>query len=171
MKIKEHKTVYLTTVGMLLTIALVLSYVESLIPFFGGVPGMKLGLPNMAVVVLLYLYSEKEGLIVNVLRIVLSGFLFGNLFGILFSLAGAFISFISMVLCKKFDLFDIKGVSVIGGIMHNAGQLFVAAFIVKTVGIIYYLPVLLIAGTLTGYLNGFVADLMYKYLKRIKFGE
>jgi len=148
----------LSLLGLLLAFALILSYIESLIPFFMGVPGMKLGLPNMAIVLLLFLFGEKEGILVNVLRIVISGLLFGSLFGILFSLSGAIVSFIAMFLLKKLGSFDFCGVRVIGGIAHNIAQLFVAAYIVKTSGIIYYLPALLIMGTITGYLNGFIAS-------------
>ncbi len=126
---------------------------------------MKLGLPNMAVVLLIYLYGAKEGLIVNVLRIVVSGLLFGSLFGILFSLAGAALSFVVMIVVKKLGCFDITGVSVAGGVAHNIAQVLVAAYIVKTSGIVYYLPILLVAGTVTGFLNGFLAERMLIYLK------
>ena len=147
----------LSLLGLLLAFALILSYIESLVPFFMGVPGMKLGLPNMAIVLLLYLYGEKEDILVNILRIVVSGLLFGTLFGILFSLSGAVFSFIAMVIAKKTNILDICGVSVIGGITHNIAQLLVAAYVVRTSGIIFYLPALLIMGTITGYLNGFIA--------------
>ncbi len=163
---KDGLAGYIATLGLLLAFALILSYIESIIPFFMGVPGMKLGLPNMAVVLLIYLYGAKEGLIVNVLRIVVSGLLFGSLFGIMFSLSGAALSFIVMILVKKINIFDITGVSVAGGVAHNIAQVLVAAYIVKTSGIIYYLPVLLIAGTVTGFLNGFLAERMLVYIKK-----
>jgi heptaprenyl diphosphate synthase len=156
----------LSLLGLLLAFALILSYIESLVPFFMGVPGMKLGLPNMAIVLLIYLFGEKEGLLVNALRIAVSGLLFGSMFGILFSLSGTIVSFIAMVILKKARFFDICGVSVIGGIAHNIAQMLVAAYIVKTSGIIYYLPALLIMGTITGYLNGFIASHMMPLVKR-----
>ena len=147
--------------GVLLAFALVLSYVESLIPFFFGVPGMKLGLPNLVVVLLLFAGNSKggarSGALINLLRIVLAGFLFGSMFGILFSLAGAFVSFAGMLLIKSTGKFSILGVSVAGGVLHNIGQLLVAAFIVKTAGILYDAPFLVIAGALTGALNGIIA--------------
>ncbi len=152
--------------GLVLAYALILSYIESLIPFFGGVPGMKMGLPNMAIVYLLYEYGKAEGILVNILRIVLSGLMFGNLFGILFSVAGAVISFAVMCLVKKTDIFDIKGVSICGGVAHNIGQLLIAAFVVKTTGIVYYLPLLLISGSVCGYLNGFIAQSFIGYINR-----
>ena len=162
---KTKKTALL---GLVLAYAMILSYIESMIPFFFGVPGMKLGLPNMAIVFLLYLYGEKEAILINVLRIVLTGLLFGSMFGIMFSIAGAVISFITMSIVKKSDILDVRGVSICGGVAHNIGQLLIAAFLVKTSGIMYYLPVLLIAGSLCGFINGFIAVSMMKYSKLLK---
>ncbi len=155
----------LALLGLLLAFTLILSYVESLVPFFMGVPGMKLGLPNMAIVLVIYMYGGKEGILINALRIIISGLLFGSLFGIIFSLSGAVFSFIAMIIFKKTDFMDICGVSVIGGIVHNIAQLLVAAYVVKTSGIVYYLPALLIMGTITGYLNGFIASRMMVLVK------
>lgn len=148
------KTAYM---GMALAGALILSYVESLIPFYFGIPGMKLGLPNLLVLIILYFYGWKEALAVNVLRIVLNSFLFGNMFGLFYSLAGAFCSFAMMLLCKKMKFFSMLGVSIAGGIFHNVGQIIVAIFVVKTIQVAYYLPFLLIAGAVTGLLLGFAA--------------
>lgn len=144
--------------GLLLGVALILSYVESLIPFAFGIPGMKLGLPNAAILIVLYLYGWQQALIINVLRIVVSGFLFGSMFGILFSLAGAIISFFVMCIFKKADFFSIKGVSICGGVSHNIGQMLVAVYVVKTSGILYYLPVLMIGGLITGILIGIISE-------------
>ena len=113
------KTAYL---GLFCAAALILSYVESLIPFFAGIPGMKLGLPNAAIVSVLYLYSWKEAALVNLARILAAGFLFGNAFGILYSAAGAGLSLLCMQLVKRTGKFSPAGVSVIGGVAHNAGQ-------------------------------------------------
>ncbi|MCR5675893.1 MAG: Gx transporter family protein [Lachnospiraceae bacterium] len=153
--------------GLLLTFALALAYVESCIPFFFGVPGMKLGLPNLAVVLLLFRRNDggkngraravRDAAMVNILRIVLAGFLFGSLFGILFSLAGAFFSLAVMVWLMHTGRFGVTGVSIAGGVAHNAAQLAVAVFLVKTSGILYYAPFLLLAGTLTGALIGLTA--------------
>ncbi|MCR5771034.1 MAG: Gx transporter family protein [Butyrivibrio sp.] len=151
--------------GMLLGVALVLSYVESLIPFAFGIPGMKLGLPNAAILIVLYLYGWKEALIINILRIVLSGFMFGSMFGILFSLSGALISFIVMCLVKRLDIFSIKGVSICGGVSHNIGQMLVAVFVVKTSGIMYYLPVLMVGGVITGILIGIISQSIIPRIK------
>ena len=161
---KSKKTAIL---GLILAYSMILSYVESLIPFFFGVPGMKLGLPNMAIVFLLYCFGKKEAILINVLRIVLTGFLFGSMFGIMFSVSGAVISFLVMWLFKHIDIFDIRGVSICGGVSHNIGQLLIAAFIVKTSGIIYYLPLLLICGAICGFINGVIAEIMMKYYRSL----
>lgn len=153
--------------GLLLATALILSYIESLIPFFFGVPGMKLGLPNMAIVMALYMFGWKEAIVINVFRIVISGFLFGNMYGILFSLSGAVISFIAMLIIKSTDRFSMTGTSIIGGVFHNIAQILVAAFIVKTSGIIYYMPVLIIAGVITGFINGTIASQVMTHIRRI----
>lgn len=137
--------------------ALILSYVESLIPFYFGVPGVKLGLTNAIVVLMLYLVGTKEAFAVSTLRIVLAGFLFGNMFSILYSLAGGLLSFLIMYLIKKTKLLGIVPVSVCGGIFHNVGQLVLAAFVVENYNIFYYMPLLLIAGAATGLLIGVAA--------------
>ena len=122
----KKKTAYL---GVYLALALICSYVESLIPFYFGIPGVKLGLTNIVVVLMLYCVGTKEALAVSALRIVLSGFLFGNMFSILYSLAGGLLSFLVMYLLKKTKWFGVLPVSVSGGIFHNVGQLIVAAYV------------------------------------------
>jgi heptaprenyl diphosphate synthase len=156
----------LVTMALFITAAMMLSYIESLFPFFFGVPGMKLGLANLAVVMALYLYGWREALMVNVLRILLTGLLFGNMFSVLFSLSGALVSFICMLSARKLGL-SLYGVSMAGGVFHNAGQLLTAAFIVQTVEIGYYAPFLLAAGLVTGFLIGVLGKEM---LRRIPEG-
>lgn len=151
--------------GVFIALALICSYVESLIPFYFGIPGVKLGLTNIVVVIMLYTVGEKEAFAVSVLRIILAGFLFGNLFSILYSLAGGLLSFLVMYLIKKFQLLGIVTVSVCGGISHNIGQIIVAAFVVENYNIFYYIPVLLIAGTITGFLIGIVGQEIILRLK------
>lgn len=152
--------------ALLTTTAMMLSYIESLIPFFLGVPGMKLGLANLAVVFCIYQFGLKEAALLNFMRIVLSGLLFGNMFSILFSLSGAAVSFVAMVICKKLR-FSIYGVSISGGVFHNIGQLLVAVFIVQNVSISIYGPFLLISGLITGALIGYISKLLLKYTGRI----
>lgn len=152
--------------GLLLAVALILSYVESLIPFGFGIPGIKLGLANLAVLLCLYCLGTKEAVALNVMRILLAGFLFGNLYSILYSLAGGFSSYLVMWLAKRWDLLTINGVSVLGGISHNLGQILIAAFVVETAGVFYYIPYLLVAGVLTGWLIGLITKLMIPYFER-----
>ncbi len=153
--------------GFLLALALILSYVESLIPLSFGIPGIKLGLPNLIVLLLLYAGDKREALLVNVLRIVLSGFLFSNLYAILYALSGAAFSFAAMLIGKKWSRLSMVGVSVLGGVFHNMGQLVTAAFVVETFGVFYYLPFLLAAGTATGALLGFLGRELLPYLRRM----
>ena len=168
----RKKVAYL---GVLLAFALVLSYVESLIPFYFGIPGVKLGLANLAVVLTLYLYGWREAILLNVMRVLLAGFMFGNLFMILYSLAGAVCSFCFMCLCKKLGCFSVLGVSMVGGVFHNVGQIVVAIFVTKTAGVAYYLPVLLISGVVTGLCIGVLTREMLKYtgsmMKKDGFGK
>lgn len=143
-----------------MALALVLSYVESLIPFYFGIPGVKLGLTNIVVVLMLYCVGSREALAVSVARIMLAGFLFGNLFSILYSLAGGLLSFLVMWLLKHTGKFGVLPISVSGGLAHNIGQICVAALVVESYQIFYYLPALLIAGVLTGFLIGVAAQEM-----------
>lgn len=160
--------------GFLLALALILSYVESLIPFTFGIPGIKLGLPNLIVVLLLYsgrspAAGAREALLVNGLRIVLSGFLFGNLYAILYALAGAAFSFTVMVIARRCRWFSMAGVSVLGSVFHNVGQIAVAMFVVETFAVVYYLPVLIVSGVVTGAVLGILGMELLPYLRRDKF--
>lgn len=156
------KTVIL---GFLLALSMILSYIESILPLSIGIPGVKLGLPNLTVVILLYLYGVGEALAVNLLRIVLSGFLFGNLFATFYAIAGALCSFGIMLIMKKTNMFSIAGVSIGGGVFHNVGQLIVAMFVVETYAPAFYLPVLLIAGAATGFIIGLVSMRIMPYIQ------
>lgn len=140
--------------GMLVALAFVFSYIEVLIPFSFGIPGIKLGLANIVVIIALYTMGAKDAFVISCVRIVLVGFTFGNMFSILYSLAGGLLSWMVMSLCKKVKSFSVVGVSVAGGITHNIGQIAMAALVLKTISIGYYLPILLIAGTITGFLIG-----------------
>ncbi len=157
--------------GFCLAVALILSYVESLIPISFGVPGIKLGLPNLVVVLLLYRQSAKEAILVNAARILLSGFLFGNLFAIIYALAGAAFSFTAMIIGKRINIFSVIGVSVLGGVFHNIGQVIAAILVVETFSIAFYVPFLVIAGTVTGGLIGVVGMEIMPRLNRGGYGE
>ena len=124
----KRKTAYL---GLFAAVAIIFGYVESLVPVFTGIPGIKLGLANLAVLFILDRYSFKEAALVSVVRILVIGFMFGNLFSILYSLAGAALSLTVMDLLKKHSGFSLIGISVAGGVTHNIGQLIVAMIVVS----------------------------------------
>lgn len=159
---KKMTTKKTAQLGVYIALAMILSYVESLIPFSFGVPGIKLGLTNVVTVIMMYTYGIPGALGVAVLRAVLSGFMFGNAFSIIYSVAGCGLSFIFMYILKKTNHFAIISVSAAGGVMHNVGQLIVAANVVKTYSVIYYAPVLIIAGVFTGIIIGIVSDEIVK---------
>lgn len=143
--------------GFLTALGLIIGYIEFLIPIPLGIPGVKPGFANIVIVWALYSLGPWEALMINGMRIFLSGFLFGNFSMILYSLAGAAVSFLCMCLAKKSGLFSMTGVSMIGGVMHNMGQLLVAMAVLETVSLVYYGPVLLAAGVITGLLIGIVS--------------
>lgn len=136
--------------GMMTALAFLLSYVETLIPINLGVSGIKLGLANLASIVSLYLLGAGAAAAIALVRIVLVGFTFGNLSMMLYSLAGAAVSLLLMVVFRRLDWFGVTGVSILGGAGHNIGQLIVAALVVENASLFYYLPVLLAAGTGSG---------------------
>lgn len=141
--------------AMLTALAMIFSYIETLIPFSFGVPGIKIGLANMVVLLGLYFLKPLQTMAVSVLRIVLTSFLFGNMASLLYSLAGGLLSFLVMLLLiKKCKGFSTVGISIAGGVSHNIGQLAVAAYVLQSTSVLYYLPVLMIAGLLSGMLIG-----------------
>lgn len=155
--------------GVFTALALIFSYVETLIPIHFGIPGIKLGLANLLIVIFLYKRNAKEALLLSVTRIILSGFMFANLFSILYSLSGGVLSLVVMAFLKKKEIFSVIGVSIAGGITHNLGQLIVAMLVVETYRVGYYFPVLLLAGVITGMLIGIVANEVLKHLAGVSF--
>ena len=151
--------------GVFTALALIFSYVESLIPIQMGIPGVKLGLANLIIVIALYKMNMKETYILSLVRIVLAGFMFGNLFAILYSLAGGMLSLTIMCILKKTDKFSVYGISMAGGVFHNVGQLFMAVIVLESGSIGYYFPVLLISGLVTGFVIGVISNEMLKRLK------
>ena len=164
---KNNKVKNVAFFGMMVALAFTFSYFESLIPFNIGIPGVKLGLANLVVVVALYTMKPSEAFAIAVLRVLLAGMTFGNLYSLVYSLCGGVLSFAVMCLAKKTKL-SIIGVSMLGGISHNIGQIIVAAIVMETVRIAYYLPVLLVAGLITGLLMGVVSKLIVDRVKKIK---
>ena len=154
--------------GVFTSLALILSYVELLIPINFGIPGMKLGLANLLVVNLLYKGCPRDALLLSVIRILLSGLIFGNMFSIFYSLGGGLLSLAVMVFLKKTGQFTVAGISIGGGASHNVGQLLVAMFVVQTYQVGYYLPVLLIAGVITGAVIGILSAEVLKRTQSIR---
>lgn len=156
------RTDRLAKMGLLLALGMILSYVEALFPIAPSMPGVKIGLANMLVVLLLYSYGWKYGTIYQLSRILLTAILFGNLFSCVYSLAGAALSMAVMIGLKKSDFLDIAGISMAGGIAHNTGQLIIAYFVVQNTAIGWYMPILLITGAVSGYVIGFISEILLK---------
>ena len=155
--------------GVFTTLALIFSYVETLIPIQFGITGVKLGLANLIIVIALYRMKLSEAYLLSIVRVLLAGFIFGNYFSIIYSLAGGLLSLTVMALLRKKGGFSVIGVSIAGGVFHNIGQLIIASVIVETFSVMYYVPVLLIAGLVTGLLIGIASDGMLKRLANLEF--
>ena len=140
--------------GLLAALALIFSYVEALVPFNAGVPGIKLGLANLVPLIILYRLDARYAFAANLIRVFLAGLLFSGMFAALYSLAGSVTSFLVMYLLKKTNLFSMIGVSTAGGVFHNIGQLCVAILAVSGPQLIHYLPVLIISGMIAGIIVG-----------------
>ena len=156
------KTKKLTTLGLSVALALILSYVESLLPPLMVVPGVKVGLPNIVILFLLWRYGWKEAGAVSLIRLVLSAALFTGFAAFFYGLAEAVLSLLGSALLKKTGRFSPLGVSVAGGVLHNLGQIALAALILDSGYIFAYLPVLLLSGTLSGALVGGLAGILIR---------
>ncbi|MBE6033582.1 MAG: Gx transporter family protein [Clostridiales bacterium] len=158
----RDKTKRLAASAVLASLGLIFSYIEAIIPFSVGIPGVKLGIANLVVIIALYLLGKSYALSINVIRILVAGLLFNGAFGALYSLAGAAVSLLVMILLKKTNLFSIVGVSMAGGVAHNVGQLLVAAAIISNIKIFLYFPILLFSGMITGIIIGVISHLVLK---------
>ena len=156
---------FIARVALMASLALIFSYVEAIIPYNPGIPGIKLGIANIVTVIALYKFSWKEAACVSVIRIVIAGLLFNGVFGMFYSLAGAVLSLIGMIILKKTGLFSVTGVSMAAGVLHNLGQLFVAAALIEDLRIFFYFPVLLFSGIAAGILVGIASAMILKVLK------
>lgn len=157
----------LSRYALFVALAFIFSYVEALLPLNIGIPGVKPGFAN--IVILLAIFSEKYNTnpyIICILRVVLTALTFGNMTIMIYSLAGGLLSSTAMLISHRINRLSIIGVSVLGGISHNIGQLIVAALLLSTSGLLYYLPLLLIAGVITGFITGVIAN---ECLKRIRY--
>lgn len=154
------------TLSALIAVAMILSYIESLVPAFVAVPGVKMGLSNIATVFALYTLGWPYAICVSLVRVFLSALLFGNIVGLIYSLSGACFALLVMILLKNFNLFSSVGVSVAGGVCHNAGQIIAACIVMKTAGIALYFIPLVISGTLSGVLIGLVSGMLVEKIKK-----
>lgn len=161
---KRSSTKVVTQLGLLIALAMICSYIETLVPAFFVVPGMKLGLTNVVVVIALYRMNSGTAMGINVIRIFLVSMLFGNMFSLIYSLAGGMLSTIIMILLKKTEKFSILAVSVAGGVFHNVGQIFAAMILLGTNQIAWYLVILWFSGIVTGALIGLLASILYHHI-------
>ncbi len=166
----KNRTKKIAILGILASFAMVLSYLELLLPpISAALPGIKMGLPNIVIIFTLYRLGPREAISVSLVRILCVALLFGNTMTLLYSLAGAALSLILMILLKHFDFISPIGVSVVGGIMHNAGQILVAILVLRTIQIGYYMLVLTVTGTVAGLLVGLSGYYLIKLLPQISF--
>ena len=156
----KTKSVALT--GLLIALALILSYLESLVPMSLAVPGVKLGLPNLVIVFALYRLRPGVAAAISLLRVALVALLFGSVLSLAYSAAGAVCSFLVMLLMKRTGRFGCTGVSVAGAVAHNLAQVAAAALLLETGALAWYLPVLCLTGTLAGVCIGLLSALLVK---------
>lgn len=163
---KTQKTAF---VGLATAFAMVFSYIEAILPpIWSAVPGIKVGLPNIVIIVLLYKLSFKYATLVSLVRIALSALLFGTVVSLVYSLSGAILSLIIMFLLKKTNMFSIIGVSIAGGVFHNLGQILAAIIVMQTIEIGYYMIVLSISGIIAGVFVGVLGAACLKYFEKFK---
>ena len=170
MKNNRLSTRKIAFVGLAASLAILLSYVEFLLPpLFAAVPGIKLGLPNVIILYVLYCLDVKYAALVSFVRLGISSLLFGNAMTLAYSAAGAVLSLLVMALLKKIDKLSAVGVSVAGGVSHNLAQVLVAMLLLDTPQIAYYLIVLAITGTISGIFIGLCGALLIKHVPYQKF--
>lgn len=150
--------------GMLTALAFIFSYIESLIPISVGIPGIKIGLANLVIIVTLYTMGAVPAFALSMVRIVLTGFTFGNPAMMMYSLGGGILSLLVMIPARRTRLFSVTGVSVLGAVFHNMGQLIVAALVVENSSLLYYLPVLIVSGAAFGIIIGMVGAILIRRL-------
>lgn len=161
----KNKTYTIAVCGVLTALAMIFSYIESMIQIPVPIPGIKLGIANIAIITVLYVVGWREASVINVIRISLTSILFGNINTFIFSMAGGILSMFMMILLMKTKQFSMAGVSVAGGVAHNIGQIIAAIFVMGSSAIVYYLPVLMISGIVTGVVIGVVAALVTKRVR------
>ncbi len=164
----SNRTKRVTFLGLAVSLALILSYVESLLPpLWAAVPGIKMGLANIVVVWLIYRFSWREAAAVSLVRVLLASMLFGTPMTMIYSVTGASISLALMALLHRVDRFSTIGVSVAGGVAHNFGQILMAMIILQTEQIGYYMLILTVTGTVAGVCVGIAGALLLRYSARL----
>ena len=158
----NKRTKKLAILAMTISLALILSFIESRIPAFVAIPGIKIGLANIAVIFALYRLGVREAIAVSIVRVIIVSMLFGSVASLIYSVSGAVLSLSIMILLKKLTPLTTVSISVSGGVMHNVGQIAAASFMLNTNVILYYLPFLLFSGTLAGVVIGVVSALLVK---------
>ncbi len=156
------KTNKLALLSMILSMALILAYIDSIIPYNFVIPGIKMGLCNIAIVFGLYKLGIKEAILISLTRVFVMTILFSSGVTFIYSIAGAVLSLLVMCILKRFNVFDEYGVSIAGALAHNIGQLLAAIFILQTNTIVYYLPYLLLSGLISGLIIGILSAIMIK---------
>ena len=166
---KNKRMSHTAQLGLFTAVALILSYVESLLPpIWAAVPGIKIGLPNIIVILILYRAGFKSAAAVSLVRVSIVALLFGSVMTLAYSLAGAVLSLTLMALCKRSNLFSAVGVSIVGGVSHNLGQILVAITLFNTVQLGYYMIVLAFTGTVAGVFIGIAGTILMKRLEKLK---
>ena len=163
---KSFDTKKMVILSALVAVAMILSYIESLVPAFVAVPGVKVGLSNIATVFALYALGWPYAICVSVVRVFLSALLFGNFVSLIYSLSGAALALLVMILLKKLDRFSSVGISVAGGVCHNAGQIIAACIVMETTAIAIYIIPLILSGTIAGVVIGLVAGNLVERVKK-----
>lgn len=164
----KTKTKRIALLGLMIALAMIMSYIEVLFPLSFAVPGIKMGLANIVIVFVLFRLGMRDAILVSLIRVVLVSLLFGNFMSLAYSVAGAALSLLGMGLLKRTDRFSPIGVSVVGGILHNAGQILMAVILLGTEQIAFYFPVLAVTGTVTGVVIGLVAGLVLRRFTKSK---
>lgn len=163
---KKNRTKKIALYGMFIALAFIFNYVERLLPFNFGIPGIKLGLANIVVLMALYTLGYKAAFTLTVVRVLLTGFSYGSMYHVMYGMAGAMLSFLFMSVLHKTKKFSIVGVSIIGGLGHNIGQILVAMWILSE-SLLYYLPFLLVGGAISGTLIGILGSLIVTRVQKL----
>ena len=165
------KSKKVATFALCIALAFTLSFLESMMPINIGIPGVKLGLANSVTLAALYLLGKKEAFAISMVRILLAGLLFSGAFSLVYGFAGGILSYFVMVLAMRSEKFSPVGVSILGAAVHNTGQIIVAALVMQTARIAYYLPVLLLSGAVSGALVGILSGIAVARLNKVVYKD